>query len=56
MSNKELEILKDTIKEMLKDTSIKSIETDWKECGEFSGDDIRPVFKIKRHKPHYVQE
>jgi len=50
MSNKELEIFTTTIKEILTDLSIKSIKTDWKECGEFQGDDCRPIFNIKRFK------
>jgi len=36
------------IEEILNDSRIKSFSIDWKEMGEFQGDDIRPVVKIEK--------
>jgi hypothetical protein len=41
--------LKALIEEVLTDFRIKSISIDWKEMGEFQGDDIRPVIKIEKY-------
>lgn len=46
MKNSEIKAF---IELLLKDERVKSFKiTDWKECGEFNGDDPRPILEIEK--------
>ena len=43
------QFIKDLIENILKDPNVKSIQiTDWKECGEYNGEDTRPIINITK--------
>lgn len=42
------------VKELINDPEIKSIKViKWQECGEFDGEDPRPIFKVVKRKYDY---
>jgi hypothetical protein len=42
-----LNILQEFIDKNSKDYNIEFNITDWKECGEYNGDDPKPIFTLK---------
>jgi hypothetical protein len=44
------------IEKYINDPRIKSIEIlGWQECGDFMGDDIRPLLKIEKNKGNWAK-
>lgn len=45
-----MQLVLDELNKIISNPNIVSVEIkDWKECGEFNGEDPRPILKIKRY-------